>query len=87
MKVPNKISRFFREPPKTLFDDLEDATAEAPVSAGLLTRDSPSRAAHVFRTPRDIGTPVAAAVTLEPEGGVPAPTGEKYLIGTLHQTM
>jgi anti-sigma-K factor RskA len=62
-------------------------TAEAPVSAGLLTRDSPSRAAHVFRTPPDIGAPIAAAVTLEPEGGVPAPTGEKYLIGTLHQTM
>ena len=62
-------------------------TANAPVSAGLLTRDSVSRAAYVFRTPRDIGTPVAAAVTLEPEGGVPAPTGEKYLIGTLHQAM
>ena len=62
-------------------------TADAPVSAGLLARDSRSRAAHVFRTPRDIGTPIAAAVTLEPEGGVPAPTGEKYLIGTLHQAM
>jgi anti-sigma-K factor RskA len=62
-------------------------TADAPVSAGLLTRDFPSRAAHVFRTPRDIGAPVAAAVTLEPEGGVPAPTGEKYLVGTLHRAM
>jgi anti-sigma-K factor RskA len=62
-------------------------TADAPVSAGLLARDSRSGAAHVFRTPRDIRTPVAAAVTLEPEGGVPAPTGEKYLIGTLHQAM
>jgi hypothetical protein len=25
---------------------------------------------------------VAVAVTLEPAGGVPAPTGERYLIGT-----
>jgi anti-sigma-K factor RskA len=28
------------------------------------------------------GQPVAVAVTLEPAGGVPAPTGERYLIGT-----
>jgi anti-sigma-K factor RskA len=62
-------------------------TAEAPVSAGLLAREPAGRATAVFRTPADIGTPVAAAVTLEPEGGVPAPTGDKYLIGTLHQTM
>jgi hypothetical protein len=37
MKVPNKISRFFREPPKTLFDDLEDVTAEAPVEGPLFS--------------------------------------------------
>ena len=29
----------------------------------------------------DLPKPVAMAVTLEPEGGVPAPTGEKYLVG------
>jgi hypothetical protein len=62
-------------------------TADAPVSAGLLAREPASRAPQVFRTPRDIGAPIAAAVTLEPDGGVPAPTGEKYLIGTLHQAM
>ena len=37
MKVPNKISRYFREPPKTLFDDLEDVTAEAPVKGPLFS--------------------------------------------------
>jgi hypothetical protein len=37
MKVPNKIFRFFREPPKTLFDDLEDVTAEAPVEGPLFS--------------------------------------------------
>ena len=31
------ISDFFREPPKTLFDDLEDATAEAPVRGPLFS--------------------------------------------------
>ena len=37
MKVPNKIPGFFREPPKTLFDDLEDATEEAPVRGPLFS--------------------------------------------------
>ncbi len=57
-------------------------TAQAPVSAGLLTLDPSGRTTAVFRTPADIGTPIAVAVTLEPAGGVPAPTGERYLIGT-----
>jgi hypothetical protein len=38
MKVPKKISNFFREPPKTLFDDLEDATVEAPVMGPLFSK-------------------------------------------------
>jgi anti-sigma-K factor RskA len=57
-------------------------TAQAPVSAGLLSLDANGRATVVFNTPPDIGAPVAVAVTLEPTGGVPAPTGEKYLVGT-----
>ncbi len=57
-------------------------TAQAPVSAGLLTPDASGRATAVFQTPPDIPAPVAVAVTLEPAGGVPAPTGEKYLVGT-----
>ena len=37
MKVPKKLTRLFREPPKTLFDDLEDATSEAPVKGPLFS--------------------------------------------------
>jgi hypothetical protein len=52
------------------------------VSAGFVTPDTTGRATAVFQTPADIGAPIAVAVTLEPEGGVPAPTGEKVLVGT-----
>jgi anti-sigma-K factor RskA len=57
-------------------------TAQAPVSAGLLTPDGSGGGSVYFETPVDILPPVAVAVTLEPAGGVPAPTGERYLIGT-----
>ena len=57
-------------------------TAQAPVSAGLLTPDASGGGSVYFETPVDILPPVAVAVTLEPAGGVPAPTGERYLIGT-----
>jgi anti-sigma-K factor RskA len=56
--------------------------AQAPISAGLLTPDPQGSITAHFVTPPDIPTPVALAVTLEPAGGVPAPTGEKYLVGT-----
>jgi anti-sigma-K factor RskA len=58
-------------------------TAQAPISAGLLTPDTQGSVSEVFNTPADIPQPVAMAVTIEPAGGVPAPTGDKYLIGTL----
>lgn len=54
----------------------------APVSAGLITPDAQGSATVQFTTPA--GTPdriAALAVTLEPAGGVPAPTGDKYLVG------
>jgi anti-sigma-K factor RskA len=57
-------------------------TAQAPVSAGLLTPDAQGGGSVYFETPVDILPPVAVAVTLEPAGGVPAPTGPRYLIGT-----
>ena len=53
----------------------------APISAGMLTLDANGRVNATIATPPDIPTPVAMAVTLEPEGGVPAPTGDKYLVG------
>lgn len=58
-------------------------TARAPLSAGLLKPDPQGSVSGTFATPPDIPTPVAMAVTIEPEGGVPAPTGDKYLVGTL----
>ncbi len=59
-------------------------TAQAPVSAGLIDLDASGRVAQAFPTPADLGAPVAVAVTLEPAGGVPAPTGDKYLVGLTH---
>ena len=53
----------------------------APISAGMLTPDANGRVNARFDTPADLPRPVAMAVTLEPEGGVPAPTGDKYLVG------
>lgn len=52
-----------------------------PLSAGLVRPDAGGRAATVFATPADIPPPVAVAVTMEPEGGVPSPTGDMYLMG------
>jgi anti-sigma-K factor RskA len=56
-------------------------TAQAPVSAGLLMPDATGGGTQYYMTPPDIAPPLAVAVTLEPAGGVPAPTGDKYLVG------
>jgi anti-sigma-K factor RskA len=56
----------------------------APISAGLLRPDASGAASAVFDTPQNIPTPTAMAVTIEPEGGVPSPTGDKYLVGVAH---
>jgi hypothetical protein len=37
MRIPRHFPRLFREPPRTLFDDLEDVTAEAPVKGPLFS--------------------------------------------------
>jgi hypothetical protein len=55
----------------------------APISAGLLTPDAQGSISEMIQTPPTIPQPVAMAVTIEPAGGVPAPTGDKYLVGTL----
>lgn len=57
-------------------------TGPAPVSAGLLTPDTSGGGLTFYSTPPDIPPPTAVAVTLEPAGGVPAPTGQFYLVGT-----
>jgi anti-sigma-K factor RskA len=56
----------------------------APISAGLIKPDAVGGVNAVFNTPADIPTPVAMAVTIEPDGGVAAPTGDKYLVGVAH---
>jgi anti-sigma-K factor RskA len=58
-------------------------TAPAPISAGLIEPGADGTARAVFATPADIPQPVAIAVTLEPAGGVPSPTGPKVLVGTV----
>ena len=52
-----------------------------PVSAGLVAPDESGRGVAMFRTPVDITGAVTVAVTIEPAGGVPAPTGAFYLTG------
>ena len=52
-----------------------------PVSAGLVAPDETGRGVAIFRTLVDVTGPVTVAVTIEPEGGVPAPTGAFYLTG------
>lgn len=54
----------------------------APVSVGLLQPDQAADRTTVFQTPPDIPTPAQVAVSDEPAGGVPAPTGTIWLAGT-----
>ena len=56
-------------------------TARDRVSAGIVAPDTTGRMSGVFATPPDIDPPVAVAVTIEPAGGVPQPTGAFYLLG------
>jgi len=56
-------------------------TPQATLSAGLLQVDDNGRVAQTFDAPADLPPSVIIAVTEEPEGGVPAPTGDKYLVG------
>jgi anti-sigma-K factor RskA len=56
-------------------------TAERPLSAGTADPDDRGTITAFFATPPDIPAPVAMAVTDEPQGGVPAPTGNRYLVG------
>lgn len=62
-------------------------TGPAPVSAGLLTPDASGGGMTYYNTPPDIPAPTAVAVTIEPAGGVPSPTGAFYLLGTPGATL
>src|SRR4029453_15049555 len=54
---------------------------KAPVSAGLLAPDPGAHASLFFPMPPDMPPPAVIAVTVEPAGGVPQPTGDKALVG------
>lgn len=55
-------------------------TQAAPVSLGLVTPDAAGRATLAAEMPSAV-VPVQIALTIEPAGGVPAPTGAVYLAG------
>jgi anti-sigma-K factor RskA len=55
--------------------------AQAPVSAGIFEPDAAGRATTIVEAGRAFPDPAAFAVTLEPAGGVPQPTGDKVLVG------
>jgi anti-sigma-K factor RskA len=59
-------------------------TPDMPVDAGLLKPKLDGGVNVVYAMPSGITKPVAIAVTIEPEGGVPAPTGDKYLVGLVN---
>ena len=56
-------------------------TSGAPVSAGLFRPDASGGTSMVFDTPVSLPSPAGLAVSVEPEGGVPAPTGDIVLVG------
>jgi hypothetical protein len=55
---------------------------QPPVSAGLLAPDSSGHASLFFPMPANLSA-AALAVTVEPAGGVPAPTGSRVLLGAV----
>ena len=56
-------------------------TAGGPVSAGLVQPGPSGDSVLTFPNPPGIVAPVTLAITIEPAGGVPSPTGDKYLVG------
>ena len=58
---------------------LVDPSAPAPVSAGVFTSEASGPARHVFTTPGNLRTSERFAVSIEPKGGVPRPTGKFVL--------
>jgi anti-sigma-K factor RskA len=56
-------------------------TPGAPISAGLIKPDQTGRVTAAFEVPPGAASPSGLAVSIEPDGGVPAPTGALYLVG------
>lgn len=59
-------------------------TPGAPRSAGLFKPDASGRAILTLDPPASTSPPSGLAVSIEPDGGVPAPTGAIYLAGLSH---
>jgi hypothetical protein len=57
--------------------------SQAKVSAGTFEVDAAGDGTLDIEVPKDLGAIALAAVTEEPEGGVPQPTGEIQLVGKL----
>ena len=58
-------------------------TSGKPVSVGLLPADTATGRTVVFAPPLDAPQPTGVALSEEPEGGVPQPTGAIYLVGLI----
>jgi anti-sigma-K factor RskA len=58
-------------------------TSGKPVSVGLLPADAATGRTVVFAAPPDAPQPTGIALSEEPEGGVPQPTGAIYLAGLI----
>ena len=59
------------------------AILDKPVSAGTFTTDAGHKSRLVIRNIPDLARITKFAVSVEPEGGRPQPTGEIYLVGQL----
>jgi len=56
-----------------------------PISdAWIFKTDATGVVTTMFATPLTLPAPTAMAVTIEPDGGTPAPTGAMYLVGSLN---
>jgi len=56
-------------------------SGQTPVSAGLITPGPGGPLDAVLAVPVGIPAPAVMAVTVEPAGGVPAPTSDPFLAG------
>jgi len=59
------------------------AIVDKPVSAGTFDTDAGQKSRLLIRSIPDIARITKFAVSLEPEGGRPQPTGDLYLVGQL----
>jgi anti-sigma-K factor RskA len=68
-------------PPGRVYQLWVLTAAGPPISVGLLEPDQAGGLTAVFQTPADIPLPTQVAVSDEPPGGVPAPTGMIWVAG------